>query len=319
MEPVGVGQQSVIGGLSTQTCAIAGGKGGVGKSLVSVSLAYWLGRLKKDVVLMDGDLGGANLHTMLGMRIPKRNLDDFILKRVDSLEDILLPTSMSNVRLLAGGSEIPALANPNFAQKSRILRGMKRISADMLLVDLGAGASLNTLDLFLACPRKIVVMTPQPTSIQNAYGFIKSAFFRNVSRSLRQTPLKGLFDVSARADDPIPQSVEEVLQEVSVGAPEALEDVRASIEDLRIELIVNMARDAKEFRVGEMIREVCMKFLGLQVHALGTVPYDRTLENWAKTMDKGSLGKDSGSEALRAVYEIAYDIIGSEDRQRRAA
>ncbi|MCB9463731.1 MAG: P-loop NTPase [Candidatus Eisenbacteria bacterium] len=327
MESLGVGQQEgVIGELSKVTWAVGGGKGGVGKSLVAISLAYWLGRLKRRAILMDGDLGGANLHTMLGMRIPQKNLDDFILKRVDTLDDILLPTSMQGVQLLAGGSEVPALANPNFAQKSRILRAMQNLETDVLLVDLGAGTSLNTLDLFLACPRKLVVMTPQPTSIQNAYGFVKAAFYRRITRALRRTQLKGLFDVSANSDEPIPQSVEEVLEEVSIGAPEALDEVRAAIDDLRLELVVNMARDPKEHKVGDLIREVCKKFLGLDVRVRGTIPYDPGMEKWAKTMDAGALGQDTGSSALRAAYEIAYEMISeleatptSEQSFRRAA
>ena len=325
MEPVGVGQrEGVIGELSKVSWAIGGGKGGVGKSLVSISLAYWLGRLKRRAILMDGDLGGANLHTMLGMRIPQRNLDDFILKRVDSLDEILLKTSMPGVQLLAGGSEVPALANPNFAQKSRILRAMQTLDTDVLLLDLGAGTGLNTLDLFLACPRKLVVMTPQPTSIQNAYGFIKAAFYRRISRALSRTQLKSLFDVSAGSDEPIPQSVEEVLEEVAIGAPEALDDVRTAIQDLRLELIVNMARDPKEHRVGDLIRAVCMKFLGLEVRVRGTIPYDPAMERWAKTMDAGSIGNDTGSAALRAAYDIAYGMIAEmegagEDPLRRAA
>lgn len=299
------------------TWAIGGGKGGVGKSLFTIGLAHWLGRLKRQVVLMDADLGGANLHTMLGMRIPKATLDDFLLRRVDTLEEILLPTVLPNVQLIAGGSEVPALANPNYGQKSRILRSLDRLSTEYLLVDLGAGASLNTLDFFLFSPEKIVVMTPQPTSIQNAYAFIKAALYRKIGRHLRNTPLKGYLEVTSN-DQPMPQSVDEILEEVTIAAPEVLEDVRGAVEDLRIRLVVNMVRHPKEQKVGDLIGEVCQRFLGVQVETLGVVPYDPSIEKWALTMDSESLGRGSAGGAFHAIYEIAYGLLDGSPSLRRS-
>lgn len=302
-----------------ETWAIGGGKGGVGKSWVTLALAYWAGRFKREIVLMDADLGGANLHTMLGMRIPEKTLDDFVLRRAETLDEIVLPTAWPRVGLLAGGSDTPALANPNFGQKARILRSMQKLNSDLLFVDLGAGTSLNTLDFFLACPNKLVIMTPQPTSIQNAYGFVKSALFRRVARVLRPSPLKGWLDSNGNAES-FPQSMDEILEEVSLRAPEWQDDVRAVIDEIEINLIVNMVRDAKEEKIGKMIQEVCRRFLGLTVNCLGSVPYDPRVEKWSATMDPGSIGKEGGGDALRAAYEIAYGMLGaSVSRQDRAA
>ncbi len=295
--------------LPNHTWAIAGGKGGVGKSLLTVSLAYWLGRLKNDVTLLDGDLGGANLHTMLGLRIPHCTIDDFILRRVPSLDHLLLETALPNVKLIAGGSDVPALANPNFGQKTRLVRAMNAIDTDFLMVDLGAGSSLNTLDLFLAAPNKLVVLTPQPTSIQNAYGFIKAAFFRLVSRGLRGTSLQDLLDPANLRDEGAPQSAEEVLQEVAITEPGALPDIEERVANLKIHIIVNMVRAPKEERVGPVVSEVCRRFLGMETTLLGCVPYDPQMEKWAAVMDRESfVNRTAEGGALRASYDIAYRI-----------
>lgn len=300
------------------TMAVGGGKGGVGKSLFSIGLAYWLGRLNRRVVLMDGDLGGANLHTMLGMRIPQTTLDDFLLRRVEALDETLLQTSLPNVSLIAGGSEIPALANPNYGQKTRVLRALDKLPCEYLLVDLGAGAGFNTLDFFLFCPDKIVVMTPQPTSIQNAYAFIKAAVYRKLGRLLRNTALRGYLELTGNDGQPSPQSVDEILEEVNVRAPEAASEIQNAITDLRIQLVVNSVRSPKEEKVGDLIADVCHRFLSVSVETLGTVPYDPSIEKWASTMEPDAIGKGNGG-AFHAIYEIAYGLLERSPAARRVA
>jgi flagellar biosynthesis protein FlhG len=311
MESLGVtSEEELSDQLQGEIWPIGGGKGGVGKSIVAISLAYWLGRLRKQVILLDADLGGANLHTMLGMRIPAATLEDFLLRRVETLEAALLPTALENVRLLAGGADVPALANPSYAQKGRLIRAMNGLAADYIIVDLGAGSSLNTLDFFLASPRKIIVMTPQPTSVQNAYGFVKAALYRDLGRALRRTALKGYLD-NPKADESKapPQSTEEILQEISVRAPEALEQARSAVDGLRISIIINQIRSPKESKVGSVIAEVCRRFLKVPVHVLGAIPFDPALDRWARTMERDSASQITQGEALRAAYEIAYKIL----------
>jgi len=303
-----------------RTWAIGGGKGGVGKSLIGICLAYWLGRLKGRVVLVDADLGGANLHTMLGIRVPSASLEDFLLRKVGSLEEILLETALPNVRLLAGGSEIPSLANPNYAQKTRLARALDRLSAEHILVDLGAGTALTTLDFFLACPHRIVVLTPQPTSIENAYGFIKAALYRKLASILRPTALKGLLDSGSDSQEhPFPRSTDEVLEEVALGAPAVLPAVQLAVTEFRVLLVVNQIRRQREEQVAEVLRKVAGRYLGTETRVLGCVPFDPAFERWAARMDFGGFGRERGDGALAATYQIAYAMLQESDAPRMAA
>src|SRR5690606_2150150 len=138
---------------------------------------------------------------------------DFLLRKVDTLEEILIPTNLRKAKLVAGGSELRSLANGNYAQKRRVEKATRSLPTDWMRVDVGAGIGLNTLDFFLACPNKMVVITPQPTSIQNAYGFIKAALYRQISRILASTPLKGLLDARPNDEQQPPSSIEEILEE----------------------------------------------------------------------------------------------------------
>ena len=162
--------------------SIGGGKGGIGKSIFTLGLGITMAQMGKKIILIDADLGGANLHTLMGVRYPAFTLEDFILKRVERLEDIVIETQIEGIGLICGADDIMGAANPKFAQKIRLLNQLEDLPADLVLLDLGAGTSFNVLDFFNYSAGKIAVFTNQSTSLQNVYGFIKSALFRFVSR-----------------------------------------------------------------------------------------------------------------------------------------
>lgn len=163
--------------------AIAGGKGGVGKSLVSLNLAVTLGRMGHRVTLVDGDLGAANLHSMLGVTRPGPGLGAFFDHEIENLADAAMATDQPNLRFIPGTSR-PGAANINSAQKMRLLRGLSYVGGDVVMIDLGAGTAYNTVDLVAAADIKVLVMTPQLTSLQNAFAFLKAC----VQRVLRRLP-----------------------------------------------------------------------------------------------------------------------------------
>jgi len=142
--------------------AIGGGKGGVGKSFVATNLAVCMARQGRRVVVVDGDLGGANLDTLFGCPRPTRTLSDFLDRRVERLADIAMPTGVEGLALVAGDSDTLGSANPAHAQKLKLIRHLRAMPCDLVIVDLGAGTSFNTLDLYLAADVGVVVTTAEP-------------------------------------------------------------------------------------------------------------------------------------------------------------
>ena len=128
--------------------SIGGGKGGIGKSIFTLGLGITMAQMGKKIILIDADLGGANLHTLMGVRYPAFTLEDFILKRVERLEDIVIETQVEGIGLICGADDIMGAANPKFAQKIRLLNQLEDLPADLVLLDLGAGTSFNVLDFF---------------------------------------------------------------------------------------------------------------------------------------------------------------------------
>ena len=107
---------------SKKIWAVGGGKGGVGKSLVSANVAICLALMGNKVVAVDLDLGGANLHTCLGLPIPSVTLSDWVSKKITNFEDLLVPTPINNLKIISGAQDEMGMANLKHMQKNQIIR-----------------------------------------------------------------------------------------------------------------------------------------------------------------------------------------------------
>jgi flagellar biosynthesis protein FlhG len=156
----------------TRTIAITSGKGGVGKTTLVCNMAYELGRRGEKVLILDGDLGMANVDIMFGQRA-RLNIGHVLENRCQ-LEDILIDVA-PNVQLIPGGSGVYELARLQPLQKSILLDQVSRLnrSFDYMLVDTAPGIDDNVLYLNSAAQEILVVVTPDPSSLTDAYALIK--------------------------------------------------------------------------------------------------------------------------------------------------
>ena len=258
--------------------AIGGGKGGVGKTLLTSNLAVYLSWLNKRVVVIDMDLGGANLHTSLGVDAPTRTLSDLVLGRVEDIKELLQPTPIKNLQLVSGAHDPVGMANLRHIQKARLLRKFREIEADFVLLDLGAGTSSNTLDFFLLADHKVVVVTPEPTSIENAYRFIKSAFYRMLRAStpspyVRQLIEQAMDSKNARGI----RSPKDLIAEVKRLSPTEGAELEARMSNFHCSLVINQVRVKSEADVGKSILMVCERYFGMSVDYMGYLPYDNAV------------------------------------------
>jgi flagellar biosynthesis protein FlhG len=165
--------------------AIGGGKGGIGKTVIAASIGVGLAWLKKRTVVVDADLGGANLNAVFGLPHPDFTLKDFLDGRADSLESLLIKSvDIDNLSVLSGAPGAYGQANLKHGRKLKLLRHLQKLDADYVVLDLGAGSHFNVLDLFLAADTGIVLVNPDPLSILEGYDFVKHALFRKLARGL---------------------------------------------------------------------------------------------------------------------------------------
>ena len=264
--------------------SIGGGKGGIGKSIVTLGLGITMAKMGKKIILIDADLGGANLHTLMGVRYPALTLEDFILKRVERLEDIVIETQIEGIGLICGADDIMGAANPKFAQKIRLLNQLEDLPADLVLLDLGAGTSFNVLDFFNYSAGKIAVSTNQSTSLQNVYGFIKSAMFRFVSREFaRDEEVLHLLHQAGNRHAKI-SSIGDILTHLKGKAPEKYDRLKHMMNHFEIFLVVNMVKTELDRKAGQIIQKVCADFLDLHLEIFGSLVYDPEVEKAVNQM-----------------------------------
>lgn len=158
----------------TRVIVVTSGKGGVGKSTLSLNIALSICSMGKKVVLMDADLGMANIDIMLGL-VPEYNLYHMMLDR-KSLKDIIV-SGPDGLSIIPGGSGISELANLKEDQLRRILVELGKLDGDYdyMIIDTGAGISNNVISFVMASNDVIVITTPEPTSLTDAYGIVKIA------------------------------------------------------------------------------------------------------------------------------------------------
>lgn len=157
---------------STKVIAISGGKGGVGKSSVSVNLAIGLSELNKSVMLMDADLGMANIDIMLGIS-PKYDLYD-VIKGERTLEEVIVD-GPGGIRIIPASSGVGHMANLSVAEQAGLIRAFGELdeSVDVFVVDTAAGISNSVINFSKAVHEVIVVVCDEPASITDAYALIK--------------------------------------------------------------------------------------------------------------------------------------------------
>ena len=159
---------------NAKVITITSGKGGVGKTNFAVNMAIAMSKLGKRVVVIDADFGLANIEVLLGI-IPKRGFADlFSQKR--SIEEVLTPGPMG-ISFISGGSGFTNMANVNEEHLCQIIENFEQLDtlADIVLIDTGAGISKSVTAFVLASNETVIVTTPEPTSITDAYAIIKTA------------------------------------------------------------------------------------------------------------------------------------------------
>lgn len=158
---------------NVRVITVTSGKGGVGKSSISINLAIQLSQMGKKVVVFDADFGLANIEVMLGIR-PQYNMADLMFRGMELNE--IITKGPGNVSFISGGSGVQELAKMNREQVMYLIRKLGELDqyADVIIVDTGAGISDSVLEFVVASEEVLLVATPEPTSITDAYALLKA-------------------------------------------------------------------------------------------------------------------------------------------------
>ena len=293
-----------------QILPVASGKGGVGKSLIAANLSIALGQTGKRVILADLDLGGSNLHTILGIRAPDAGLGTILAGKGKALEDAMLPTDYENLQFIPGDAEIPGAADLRSHQKKGLIRKLLKLDADYLVLDLGSGTGLNTLDFFLLSSRGIIVTIPSLTAILNAYLFVKNAVFRLIDHSFSAKGPAGEYIKSLKAQGAALQRtyVPHILPELRIRDPEGYKKFIAQRDTFQPLLVMNLLDDPKDVGKAAKIRRSCIHYLGIDLEHLGAI-YRDNLQDTALSSGLPILVYKPQAVLSQAIQRIADRVL----------
>ncbi|MGZ3577620.1 MAG: AAA family ATPase [Syntrophales bacterium] len=260
--------------------SIGGGKGGSGKSFFTGNLGILLAKGGYKTLLVDVDLGAANLHTIIGLPLPERSISDFVNKKVGTLQETVEPTPVPNLHLISGAMNNLDIANLAHEQKLKIMRNISKLSYDYILLDLGAGTAFNTIDFFMVSDSGIFVTTPEPTSIENIYRLIRSVYFRKIRQVLNSHNFRSLAveaqERDGRATVSNPDILLYIMKELD---PEKGEILENELRAFNFKLALNQLRKQDNPNIGALICKIIQRHLALKMHFIGNISFDERVHN----------------------------------------
>jgi flagellar biosynthesis protein FlhG len=292
--------------------AVGGGKGGVGKTVLTASIGIGLATLGHQVVIVDADLGGANLHTCMGILEPEYTFYHFYTLQKETLADIMLDTPVENLKLISGACGTLGLANPRYSQKLRFINELRRVQADYVLLDLGAGSSFNVIDFFVAADQGIVVTTPEPMAIQETFNFLKIAVMRKLMRHFKNRPdISLLFEQDTFAEHSrLNASFDEVARQIRAIDASAGDEAASLLAAFNPHLILNMVHSQEEVKEGVALATAAEELLSIKLNFLGYIDYDESVRQAVKELRPFMIDNPKSRASKSLARLISVGLLG---------
>lgn len=284
--------------------AVGGGRGGAGKSLMTVNLAVYLAQLGRSVTVVDADVAGANLHAVLGLDsppIPSR-------EQIEAGKVHPVDTSVPGLRLLGAMFDPTALTTVRPGRRSQWASMLKQLDCDFVVLDLGAGIAPGTLDLFGLADVALCVTVPEPPAIEATYTFLRALFLRRLRRALMKERFRLRLVERALADLPPLPFPPRVIEALERSDPALAQLAASELARLSPRLVVNGTRVRTDIDLGPAMEAMAYRFLGIELEYLGHVEQDDAV--WLTVRRRRPLLIDSPtSKSARHIERIARRVV----------
>lgn len=283
--------------------SVGGGRGGVGKSLVTVNLGVYLAQLGRQVLIVDADLFGSSLHIQLGLdRIPLADREAVELMQVEPIK-----TSVPGLCMLPSPYDAAAASLFRPGRKARWLSRLRSLPADYILLHLGAGASPATLDLFLASDVRLCVTVPDPAAVESTYRFLRALYLRRLRKGLMKERFKlRLVERALHSIEPLPSPLG-VIAAIARHDTTLAQMATAELSQLRAHIIVNQTRVRTDTELGATMQEMVRRYLGINLEYLGYIEQDD--QAWLTARRRRPLLVDSPTaKSARNLERIARRV-----------
>ena len=254
--------------------SVAGGKGGVGRSLMAANLAIHLSRAGRRIILLDLDLQGGNLHNYLGFTRLPHSLGDFASGAAHRLGDLLLETASKRLRLI-GGLQRGDLRYDPVAFVRRVVAQLSGLPADIVIIDCGSGRSPEAIAGFGSAELGILVTTPEPTAVESTCLFTEAHLRARFAEALQpdeRAPIDSRLKEEGLDPDRAPFRL--LLSRIGAHDPKAGRTIGERVRQTRIELLLNQAQGEGDEEAVTSILTGFRKCFGLKIGIAGVIEHD---------------------------------------------
>lgn len=305
--------------------AVGGAKGGIGKTVLAANISAGLASLGKKVVAIDLDLGGANLHLHLGIKFPSVTLQHYF-KRGRPLNDICLDTPVDTLKMIAGDSSNLGMANIMESQKEKLIRDLRDLPADYIVLDLGGDTSYNMIDFFLAADERLAVTSPEPTSVLDIYNFLKVSLLRYLNKNIftemkeaERAMFNGnlnnfkalIFEATSTSSNKRVKHLEELISRVCLRNEQWGRFLQNRIEEFQPHLVVNMMETSVKTDLALRIAEIAKRNLSIKLSTLPDVPFDNEVRQTVHYLVPVLLERPE-SKAAQSIFNVLQSILRKE-------
>ncbi len=285
----------------------------MGKSVLAANLGVLLATYGCRTVVVDLDLGGSNLHSYLGIKNTNIGIGNLLADSRLLFRDAVLDTPFDNLQFVPGDVLVAGLADITPQQRKKVSDSIFELEADYVLLDIGSGSAAAALDFFLMSNAGIIVTTPQPPAILNAYNFMKNAFFRFVRRSLAGDKRLDAYFRSA-VKDKRPGTTPEIgdmVKEINSIDKTASRKLHRHLSHIKPSLVINRAKTPGDAHMAVGLRDLMDAKLGIHLQSLGLIYEDPAVDESARNL-MPVVAEAPDSLAARQMTRISQKISQSE-------
>jgi flagellar biosynthesis protein FlhG len=240
---------------------------------------------------------------LFGIDRPNSGLQALIDRKIETLEEALTPTPLPNLHLVAGTGAAVGAANITHGEKQRIMKRIRALDADVVIVDVGAGVSFNVLDFFELGTQRLLVVTPQVTSIQTAYSFLKGAVLRTLRHHAEKTSELELLEPAIASKEN--EKVSRLLARLREENPAFAEGVFRILGRFGAQIVGNQVTEPNQAGIFHAVSRMIHDFLGINVPILGYVGISRRIRESINQRRPMLLGNqiDENTKVFRQMAE----------------
>ncbi|MGE4519081.1 MAG: MinD/ParA family protein [Desulfobacteraceae bacterium] len=276
-----------------------GGKGGIGKSFFSANIGGLLSMIGKKTLLIDLDTGGPNLHTFFGINSPKTGLD-FFLNQKASLEDCIIKTRFERLFLLNSKNCQTDLGNISYSMRNILLKEIKKLKYDYIILDLGAGTNKNLIDFFLAADFPFALFTTDPLSLENSFRFVHRVFIHKIMETV---PSKKLSSLIPKGSGLRPS---DILDALSKEESPYYDKLKSSLDDFYIYLAASQTDSSSESI--KNIEIFYKKFFGENIIFSGSIPFNPEVKKFV-LQRKLFVSGPKDNKTVKGLMGIARSLL----------